>query len=325
MKKAATLFGLTVVALLAAAAFAQAQTYPTRPIRMIVGFPPGGVVDVAARIVGDRLATLLGQPVVVENRPGASGTLAAGMAVKAAADGHTLFLCPGDLITLAALKPHMDFDPGTQLLPVAMISSNPLVVVANASAPFNGVKEVLDAARTSQRALEYATPGPGTENHVVGEWIAAAAHIKLLHVPFNGGAAAGNGVAAGFVPLGIFSPPVVYPALIDAGKVKVLALTGKDRPPFLPASWPTLIESGVPVDSINWLGVFVPLSTPDEIVTRIDAALAAAVQDATVRKRMNDFGMTPRHLGTAGFAAFIRADTATYARIIRETGIHIER
>lgn len=325
MRKAVVSFGLAVVALLAAATLAQAQTYPSRPIRMIVGFPPGGVVDVAARIFGDKLGSLLGQQVFVENRPGASGTLAAGMAVKAAPDGYTLFLCPGDLITLAALKPHMDFDPGSQLQPVSMISSNPLVVVANANAPFSTIKEMLDAARASPRALEYASPGPGTENHVVGEWIASAAGIKLLHVPYSGGAAAGNGVAAGFVPLGIFSPPVVYPALIDAGKVKVLALTGKDHPPFLPSSWPTLIESGVPVDSTNWLGVFAPPSTPDEIVTRLDAALAVIVQDAAVRKRMHDFGMAPRHLGTAAFAAFIRADAANYARIIRETGIHVEQ
>lgn len=324
MRKAAISFGLAVVALLAVANFAQAQTYPSRPIRMIVGFPPGGIVDVAARIVSDRLGALLGQPVFVENRPGASGTLAAGIAVKAAPDGYTLFVSPGDLITLAALKPHMDFDPGTQLLPIAMIATNPLVVVANAKAPFNSIKEMLDAARTSPRALEYATPGPGTENHVVGEWIATAAHVKLLHVPYNGGSAAGNGVAGGFVPIGIFSPPVVHPALISAGKVKVLALTGKDHPAFLP-SWPTLIESGVPVDSTNWLGVFAPPSTPDEIVTRVDAALAQAVQDPTARKRMNDLGMAPEHLGAAAFAAFIRDDAANYARIIRETGIHVER
>jgi len=325
MRRAAIAFTLALVALLAAAGLAQANPYPSRPIRLIVGFPPGGVVDVAARIVGDRLATLLGQPVVVENRPGASGTLAAGIAAKAAPDGYTLFLCPGDLITLAALKPHMDFDPGAHLLPVAMVSSNPLVVIANAQAPFNSIKEMLEAARTSPRALEYATPGRGTENHVVAEWMATAARIKLLHVPYSGGAAASNGVAAGFVPLGIFSPPVVYPALIDAGKVKVLALTGKDRPPFLPASWPTLIESGVSVDVANWLGVFAPPATPDHIVTRIDAALAQVVQDATVRKRMNDFGMAPQYLGSAAFAAFIHADAAVYARIIRETGIQIER
>ena len=325
MRKAGVSFGLAIAALLAVAGLAQAQTYPTHPIRMIVGFPPGGVVDVAARIVADRLGALLGQQVFVENRAGASGTLAAGLTVKAAPDGYTLFLSPGDLITLAPLKPHMDFDPGTQLRPIAMIASNPLVVAANAKAPFNSVKEMLDAARTSPRALEYATPGPGTENHIVGEWIATAAQVKLLHVPFNGGAAGGNGVAAGVVPLGIFSPPVVYPALVEAGKVKVLALTGRDHPPFLPASWPTLIESGVPVDSSNWLGVFAPPSTPDAIVTRVDTALAEAVLDATVRKRMNDFGMAPKHLDAAAFATFIRHDTATYARIIRETGIRIER
>jgi tripartite-type tricarboxylate transporter receptor subunit TctC len=329
MRKVAMSFALLGVVLaptfLAAPTSAQIQIYPTRPIRMIVGFPPGGVADVAARIVSGRLSALLGQQVFVENRPGASGTLAAGIALKAAPDGYTLFLCPGDLITLAPLKPHMDFDPGTQLRPIAMIASNPLVVAANAKAPFNNIKEMLVAARTRSRALEYATPGPGTENHIVGEWIATAAHVKLLHVPYTGGAAGGSGVAAGFVPLGIFSPPVVYPALVDAGKVKVLALTGKERPSFLPPSWRTLMESGVPVHSTTWLGVFAPPGAPDAVLTRVDASLAEAVQEQTVRKRMNDFGMEPKHLGTSAFAAFIRDDTATYARVIRETGIHIEQ
>jgi tripartite-type tricarboxylate transporter receptor subunit TctC len=325
MRKAATRFGLAVVALLAAAHLAPANNYPSRPIRMLVGFPPGGVVDAAARIVSDRLGTLLGQQVVIENRPGASGTLAAGMAVRAPPDGYTLFLCPDDLITLAGIKPHMDFDPGTQLLPVAMIATNPLAVIANINAPFNTIKEMVDAARASPRALEFGTAGVGTENYIIGEWLAAAAHIKLLHVPYNGGLAAANGVAAGEVTLGIFSPLVFYPALVEAGKVKVLALTGTDHPSFLPASWPTLVESGLPVVAVNWLGVCAPLGTPHAIVARLDNALAKTVQDPTVRKRMDVFGMTPKHLGSAGFAELIGADTATYARVIRDTGIRVER
>jgi tripartite-type tricarboxylate transporter receptor subunit TctC len=324
MRKAAICFGLAVAALLAAAPLA-ADDYPSRPIRLLVGFPPGGVVDAAARTVSDRLGTLLGQQIVIENRPGASGTLAAGMAVRAPSDGYTLFLCPGDLITLAKIKPRMDFDPGTQLLPVAMIATNPLAVIANINAPFNTIKEMVDAARASPRALEYATAGVGTENYIVGEWIAAAARIKLLHVPYNGGAAAGNGVAAGEVALGIFSPLVFYPALVDAGKVKVLALTGADHPSFLPTSWPTLVESGLPVVAVNWLGVCAPLGTPDAIIARLDNAVAKAVQDPTVRNRMNVFGMTPKYLSAAAFAELIRAETATYARVINDSGIRIER
>ncbi len=325
MRKAATCFGIAVAALLAAAHPAQVNDYPSRPIRMLVGFPPGGVVDAAARIVGHRLGMLLGQQVVVENRPGASGTLAAGMAVRARPDGYTLFLCPADLITMAEIKPHMDFDPGTQLLPVTMIATNPLAVIANIDAPFNTIKEMVDAARASPRAFEYGTPGVGTQNYIIGEWIAAAAHIKLLHVPYSGGAAAGNGVAAGDVMLGIFSPVVFYPALVDAGKVKVLALTGTDHPSFLPASWPTLVESGLPIVSVNWLGVCAPVGTPDATVARLDNALAKTVQDPTVRKRMDVFGMTPKHLGPAAFAELIHADAATYARVIRDTGIGVER
>lgn len=325
MRKAATCFGLAVAALLAATHPAPANDYPRRPIRLLVGFPPGGVVDAAARFVSGQLGTLLGQQVVVENRPGASGTLAAGMAVRAPPDGYTLFLCPSDLITLAEFKPHMGFDPGTQLLPVAMIATNPLAVIANINAPFDTIKEMVDAARASPSAFEYGTPGVGTENHIIGEWIAAAAHIQLLHVPYNGGAAAGNGVAAGDVALGIFSPLVFYPALIDTGRVKVLALTGTDHPSFLPASWPTLVESGLPIVAVNWLGVCAPLGTPDATVARLDNALAKAVQDPSVRKRMDVFGITAKHLGPAAFADLIHADTATYARVIRDTGIRIER
>jgi tripartite-type tricarboxylate transporter receptor subunit TctC len=325
MRKAATCFGLAVAALLAAAHPAPANDYPRRPIRMLVGFPPGGVVDVTARLVSDRLATLLGQQVVIENRPGASGTLAAGMAVRAPPDGYTLFLCPSDLITLAELKPRMDFDPGTQLLPVAMIATNPLAVIANINAPFNTIKEMVDGARASPRALEYATAGIGTENYIIGEWVAAAAHIKLLHIPYDGGTAAANGVAAGEVPLGIFSPLVFYPALVDAGRVKVLALTGTDHPSFLPASWPTLVESGLPIVAVNWLGVCAPLGTPDATVARLDNAVAKAVQDPTVRKRMDVLAMTPKYLGPAAFAELMRADTAAYARVIRDTGIRVER
>jgi tripartite-type tricarboxylate transporter receptor subunit TctC len=317
LRLALVLFGLSVIA-------AQAQEYPNRPIRMIIPYAPGGVVDVSARIVAENLGNILGQPIVMENRSGASGMLGAGVVAKAPADGYTLLLCPGDVFTIASLKPHGDVDVGRQLLPIAMINGNPMLVVANAKAPFDTVTGMVETAKASPRPLEYAIPGRGTVNDIIGQWIALEAGIKLQQIPYQGGSPGANGVAAGQVPLGIFSPPPVYPALVDAGKIKVLALTTKNHPSFLPSTWPTLIESGLPIDALNWQGLFGPTGMPDAVVARLDRALAQALQDESIAKRMNAFGMSPQFMPQAPFLEQIRADAARYARIIKEAGIAIE-
>jgi tripartite-type tricarboxylate transporter receptor subunit TctC len=315
---ALVVFGLSLIA-------AQAQDYPNKPIRMIVPYAPGGVVDVSARIVGEKLGKILGQKIVVENRSGASGMLGAGVVAKAPADGYTLLFCPGDVITIASLKPHADVNVGTQLLPIAMINDNPMLVVANAKAPFSTLKEMVEVARASPDPLEYGTPARGTVNDVVGRWIAIEAHIKLQQIPYQGGLQAANGVAAGEIPLGIFSPPVVYPGLVNAGKIKVLALTSKVHPSYVPSQWPTLIESGLPIDALNWQGLFAPAGTSDAVVARLDQALRQVLQDDSIAKRMNVFGMAPQYVPQAAFIGQIRADTARYAQIIKDAGIDVER
>ncbi len=305
------------------AAQALALDYPIKPIRIVVPQPPGGGVDAAARIISQKLNDVLGWQIVIDNRPGASGTLGASAVAKGIPDGYTLLFCPGDFVTVPSLMPQMNFDPYKDLIPITLVSSNPLVVVANANATFGSVKELINAARASPDGIGYSTPGHGTINHMVGEWISTAAQAKLLHVPYRGGAAAVNGVVAGDVPLGITSPPPVR-ALIDAGKLKVIGLTGK-RPSFMPSSWSTLAENGLAIDAVLWLGMFAQSGTPEAIVTRVDQAIAQVLQDDSVRRRLNDLGAEPGPVSGREFVERIRTDAARFEQIIRQTGIRIER
>jgi tripartite-type tricarboxylate transporter receptor subunit TctC len=313
-----------LVAMLCNVAGARADDYPTRPVRMIVSYPAGGVADVTARIIGRRLGDMLGQQIVVENRPGASGTLGSNVAAKSAPDGYTLLLTPGDFITMPSLAPQMAFDPNKDLLPIAMVTSTPLVVVANIDAPFNNVKELVAAAQARPGGIAYATPGTGSIDHVAGEWMAIEAHIKLLHVPYRGGPAAADGVAAGDVPLGVVSPSSVK-ALIEAGKVKVVALTGKKRPQSLPMSWPTLDESGLAVDAVLWNGLFAPTGTPPDIVEKLEDAVTSILGEDKVKTLLDASGIDAEVITGEAFDQRIRSEIARYNEVIRLTGIKIDR
>ena len=180
----------------AAAATARAQDYPSRPIRLIVPFLAGGGVDVAARILGQKLSDAFGQQIIIENRAGAGGVVGANAAAKAASDGYTFLFGPGDFVTRPSLMSQMTFDPHKDLVPVAMVSSNPMLVVAGATAPFSNLNELIAVAKAQPQGISYATPGTATLNHVAGEWMAAEAGIKLVHVPYRSGGTAANGKIA---------------------------------------------------------------------------------------------------------------------------------
>jgi tripartite-type tricarboxylate transporter receptor subunit TctC len=315
---------ISLLALALSVVAALGQDFPDRVVRVIVPYPPGGGMDVTTRILGQKLGEILGQQFVVEYRPGASGTIGAEAVARANPDGYTLLLIPSDFVTAPALMPRMNFNPTKDLAPVAMVSDNPMIIFASGTAPFSDVKGWLAAARASPDGMAYATPGSGTLDHVIGEWIGVTAHVKLLQVPYKGGVDAAAAVLAGDVPVGIVSTPSIYPALTGAGKVKVIALTG-NRPPTLPPSWATLSESGLPVNAMLWLGIFAPAGVPDAIISRLDRAISQALQDDTVRKRMNDIGFSPQFLDQAAFVERIRVDTSHYEPIIRQTGIALER
>jgi tripartite-type tricarboxylate transporter receptor subunit TctC len=301
----------------------RAQDYPTRTIRLIVPFPAGGGVDFAARLVGQKLGEALGQQLIIENRVGASGTVGALAAARATPDGYTLMFCAGDILTVPALMPRMGFDPTKDFAPITMISSSPVMVVANLSSPFNNINELIQVARASPVSLGYATPGAGNINQLAGEWIAMAANIKLLNIPYRSGPAAMSGVVAGDVPIAITSPPPAQ-GLVESGQVKLIGLTSK-RPSHMPPSWPTLAESGLPIDLTLWLGLFAPAGTPEPILVQIDKEMRKILQDEDVRKRMHSSGTEPESVSLGAFADRIRADTARYDDIIKKTGIRVER
>jgi tripartite-type tricarboxylate transporter receptor subunit TctC len=301
-----------------------ARDYPNKSVRLVVPYPPGGGMDVTGRILADRLGAILGQQFVVEDHPGASGTIGAEAVARGAHDGYTLLLCPSDFSTAPSLLPQLNFDPSKELVPIAMVSDNPILVVANANAPFNDLKGMLATAKANPNGLDYATPGSGSLNHVIGEWIGVTAHIKVQQVPYKGGVEAADAVASGDIPIGILSTPSVYPALIDAGKVKVIALTGK-RSPSLPASWPTLVDGGLPIEATIWIGIFAPASTPQPIVAKLDQAIGQALKDGLLRKRMDGIGFSPEYLGQTAFAVRIDADRALYEPIIQQSGIAVAR
>jgi tripartite-type tricarboxylate transporter receptor subunit TctC len=315
---------ISLLALALSLVAAQGQDFPDRAVRLIVPYPPGGGMDVTARALGQKLGEILGQQFTVEYRAGASGTIGAETVARATPDGYTLLLIPSDFVTAPSIMPRMNFNPTKDLTPIAMVSDNPMIIVAGGNAPFSDVKGWLDAAKASPDGMAYATPGSGTLDHVIGEWIGITAHVKFVQVPYKGGVEAAAAVVAGDVPVGIVSTPSIYPGLTSAGKVKVIALTG-DRPRTLPPSWTTLSENGLPISATLWLGIFAPAGVPDAIISRLDQAIGRALQDDTVRKHMNDIGFSPLFLDQAAFVERIRVDSSHYEPIIRQTGIASDR
>ena len=230
------------------AAPAQAQTYPSRNIRVIVPFPAGGIADIGARLVSQKLGEALGQPVVIENRPGASGTLGVDAVTKSAPDGYTILITTGDFITVPSLMPATTYDPYKDLIPVTRIATAPLLLLTHPGSGLASVKDVIAKAKAEPGKLAFGSPGHGTINQLAVEWLALEAGIKLLHVPYRGGAAMANGLAAGDTALGVTTLSSVQ-GLVDDGKIKVLA-HAQPRAALVPAGsgppWPTAGSTSMP-------------------------------------------------------------------------------
>lgn len=302
---------------------AQAQNYPTRLIRMIVPFPPGGVADVVARVIGQRLSEALGQQVIIENKAGASGIIGVDTAVKSAPDGYTVLMTTGDFLTVSSLMPPMSFDRNRDLIPITMVASAPLLMGATVGGPINSVKELIAAAKAKPGAIAFSSPGNGTINHIAGEWVAIAGGVKLLHVPYRGGVPAAIAIGTGEVPVGMVTPSSVA-ALVQANKVRIIALMSKDRPSFGPG-WPTAVEEGLPeLEASLWVGLFAPANTPPAIVKRLNDEVARILQDDGVRRRLNDVGTDAMPISAEAFRERIRADAERYERIVRQAGIRVE-
>jgi tripartite-type tricarboxylate transporter receptor subunit TctC len=316
-----SLAAIVAASLLAAPAanHARAQTYPDRPVRVVVPFPAGGVADAVARIVAQKLGDSLGQNLVIENRTGASGTLGAAAVAKSTPDGYTLLMTTGDFLTMQGVMPPMPFDPMKDLTAIAMLAVSPLVLAANPESGIASVKDLVAAAKARPGAIAYSSPGLGTVNQLAVEWVALDAGIKLLHVPYRGGAPAATAVATGEVQIGAVTPSSAG-GLIQADKVKVVALMTKQRPSFTP-DWPTVAEAGLDVDAALWVGLFAPAGTPATIVDQLDSQVRKVLQAPDVRAQLNTVGTDPSPISQAAFVQRIKADAAHYSRIIQSIGL----
>ncbi|MGO4808205.1 Bug family tripartite tricarboxylate transporter substrate binding protein [Cupriavidus sp. 2MCAB6] len=295
----------------------------TRPVRMMVGAAPGGGTDVMARIVSDKLAAILKQPVVVDNRPGASNTIAADITAKAAPDGNTLLM---GVVTSQAIAPHLlklQFNPLKDLAPVALVSSVPNVLVVNNQVPAQDVKALVAQIQANPDKFRYSSSGVGSTQHLAGAAFARQIHGKLLHVPYKSSSSALVDLMGGQVDMSFETMPSVINH-IKAGKLRALAVTADQRSALLP-NVPTLAEAGVPGIQMNaWYGVYAPAGTPPATLQKLSAALATILKDPDTVRRLNDVGALPGTLTATQFDAFSRAEYARYGKLIAELGVKLD-
>lgn len=306
------------------AATATAQTYPSRPVRMMVPFPAGGGSDTMGRIVGGKLSERLGQQIVVENRPGAAGSIGADIAARAPADGYTILLgSTSELVQYPNVNPKIPYDPLRDFAPISLVGTIPMVLVVHPSLPVRNVKELIAMAKSRPGEINFGSAGQGATTHLAVELFILLTKVKLTHVPYKGSPQAVTDLVAGNVQLGIPTMPAALP-FIKSGRVKVLGVTTAKRASNLPEV-PTLAEAGVKgYEAALWTGILAPAGTPDPVIKRLNGEIAKVlelkdVQDALARQGAEAQGSTP-----AEFAAFLKTEYAKWARVVKEGGIRIQ-
>ncbi len=306
----------------ATAPWAAAQAWPAKPIRVVVGFAPGGTTDVLARIVAQALTEALGQTAIVDNKPGASGNLAAGEVIKAAPDGYTLLVAPTSVETANPSLFKAAFHPAKDLTPVAGIGLTSMYVVAKPGLPVNSVKELVALAKSQPGKLSYASAGTGTPPHLAAELFKQQAGIFATHIPYRGAAPALQDVMAGQADY-VFDPGIAFPH-IRSGKVRLLGVAGAKRSPFFPEV-PTLAEQGVKGAEMDiWFGVWAPNGIPAEVVARIHKELALVLAKPAIRQRMGDLGAEPAPLDQTAFRKLLAEEGRVLAALIKDRKIILE-
>ena len=301
-----------------------AQVYPGKPIRLIVPFAAGGGNDNVARLVGKRLADSLGQPVVIDNRPGAGGVVGAELAAKSAPDGYTLFLGGvGSHAINPNLHAKLPYDPIKDFAPVSLLAQAPLVLVVHPSVPVHDVAEFIAYARAHPGRLNFASNGNGSSSQLAAVLFGSMAGVDMVHVPYKGLAPALTDLLAGEVQL-MFSSVVAILPHIKAGKLRALAVTGAKRLAFMP-ELPTIAESGLPgYEASSWYGILAPAGTPRDIVMKLNAELAKALEQPEVKNSLLAEGAEPAGGSPERFAAHIRAEMERLGKIIRDAKIRLE-
>ncbi|MPZ56896.1 MAG: tripartite tricarboxylate transporter substrate binding protein [Rhizobiales bacterium] len=314
-----------IAALLGAVLFATAAPaqYPTKPIKILVTIPPGGAPDISARLIGQRLSETLGQPVVIENKPGANGNVAGEIAARAAPDGYTLILAADSLI---AINPHiygkMAFNTLKDLVPISGVATNQFFLSVNPEVPAKTLPEFVDYARKANPPLAYASGGNGSQHQLGIEMLKRAAGIDLTHVPFRGGAPAGIATVAGETKVVLAGASNA--GLLRSGKLRGLATTGKKRSPLFP-DMPTIGEFYPGYEVTIWLGLFAPAGTPEAIVTKLRTEAQKALREPELANRLNVTGrLEPLIASPEEFAGLIQKDYEKYGKLVKETGIKLD-
>ena len=298
--------------------------YPHKPIKLIVPFPPGGNVDLSARILAPELSRELGQPVVIENKAGAGGTLGLDLVAKSAPDGYTLGIAsPVNHLAAPSLYPKLPYDAIKDFTPVGLVASVPMVLVVGPSSPVKSVQDLLKLARARSGALTMASAGSGSGNHIVGELFQDATGTQFIHVPYKGSAPANTDLAGGHVDLHFDQLSSVLP-LVQGGKLRPLAVTTAKRSVLMP-DVPTLAEAGVAkFDASTTLGLVLPGRTSAELATRLNQALEKVLKQAAVREQFGRLGAEVRESTPADYADFIRTEIARTAKIVRDAKITLD-
>ena len=305
---------LASVLMLLSAATALAQNFPSRPVRIVVPFPPGGGADTLARIMEPKLAGIWAQPIVVENRPGASGHIGAEFVAKSAADGSTLLMSS----TASLTEKNVD-----QFAPVSLVSASAYIVTANPGVAAANIRELIALAKANPGKLTFGSSGTGAASHLSAELFKAMAGVDLLHVPYKGTGQALTDLLAGHVNL-MFAPSQTVMPYVRAGKLKALAVTGARRSETLP-DLPTVAESGLPgYEAVGWFGLLAPAATPKATVARASADVNRVLAMSDVREKMLGLGADPAGNTPEEFARFIREDQAKWSKLMKEAGIKAE-
>ncbi len=297
-----------------------AQTYPSKPVKVVVGYAAGGAVDIVARTLGQSLSASLGQAFVIENKPGAGTNIAVKSVIAAEPDGHTLMLAANALAANMALYKPMPFHAEKDLVAVSMIGRVPVVIAANPTVPYATVAKLIEAAKLKANSVAFASPGNGSTPHMAVEFFAKAAGIDLQHVPYRGGTQAITDTIGGQVPLVAINALEALPH-VKSGKLKVLAVLSPTRSPIFPEV-PTMAESGFPgFEASVWYGLVAPAATPKTIVQKLHAEVQKALQTAQVRERMTAVGGEVVPGSTEMFASLIHSERLRYEKLVREANI----
>jgi tripartite-type tricarboxylate transporter receptor subunit TctC len=303
---------------------ANAQGYPVKPIRIIVPFPPGGIADLFARVIGQKFSEAWGQPGVVENRPGAGGNIGAELVAKSPPDGYTLVT--GSIGTHAvnvSIFRKLAYDPIRDFVPVALIMEAEGLLVLHPSVPVKSVKELIALAKARPGQIAYASAGHGTASHLAGELFKSMAKVDMVHVPYKGNVPALTDLIAGQTSLLFATMPTALPH-VQSGRLKALAVASTARSPAAP-QLPTIAEAALPGYAVtNWIGFFAPAGTPRDVVTRLNAEVVRTMQAPEIQKRLATEGAKFSPWTPDQFAAFVKAEMTKWAKVVKEAGIRVD-